>query len=435
MSKIQDYLLKNPIDRNQKNPYDEAAKVLKVDKDKIRSAWRQLRNKGLVEKTTPLVGFNMTSTPTISDYAISTTVDSTIIRKDSTKEVKNELDLAEECDIDLDEWKITEWECKRYNAWIKNKEGEIESQPKFSVYAKMKRKVLDTDVSKQKDVILKELFESAPELEFIEIYAKESGEKDTLYELSLPDIHFGKLAWKEETGEDYDLKISCKRYNEAIDDLLTRVNVNRVEKILFPIGNDMINIDNNSNTTTAGTPQSVDGRFPKIIRIVKDLLIQNINKLATIAPVDVLVVPGNHDNHTMFMLGEILEAYYSNTEQVTVINSPKPRKYYQYGTCAFQYTHGDEEKHESLGLIFATEEPKIWASSTHRVCKLGHFHKSKKLSYISTDEHQGFQVEVLPSLSGTDLWHKKKGYMSAKAAKAFLYHKTKGKLAEFTYSL
>lgn len=427
MSKIQNYLLSHPIDRNKKNPYDEAANALKVDKEVVRSAWRVLRNQGKVESDEDY----------ISSETNSYTGQSAIIKKDINKEVKNELDLAHECDIDLSEWKITEWECKRYNAWIKNKEGQIESQPKFSVYAKMKRRLVDSDIEKQKDVILKDLFESAPDLQIVDAFlsSDDSPEKDTLYELSLPDMHFGKLAWREETGEDYDIKIACGRYNEAIDDLLTRVNLQKVEKILFPIGNDMINIDNNNNTTTAGTPQHVDVRFPKIIRIVKDLLIKNITKLATIAPVDVLVVPGNHDNHTMFMIGEILEAYFSNTEKINVINSPKPRKYYQYGKCAFQYTHGDEEKHQDLGLIFATEEPKIWASSIHRVCKLGHYHKTKKLSYVSVDEHQGFQVEVLPSLSGTDLWHKKKGYMAAKAAKAFLYHKSKGKLAEFTYFL
>jgi hypothetical protein len=434
MSKIQTYLLKHPIDRTQRDPYGEAAKALKLDREAIRSAWKALRQKGAVEQ-------DFSPSPTISispEWITTSTTDSYTIKTESKKEIRNEADLVEECNIDLKEWSITGWECKRYNAWIKNKAGEIESQPKYSVYAKMKRREMDTDPQKQKEVILKELMDSAPELVVLPIHDvtyNESTKRDTLYELSLPDIHFGKLAWRDETGEDYDLKIACKRYNDAIYDLLERVNLDKVERILFPIGNDMINIDNNNNTTTAGTPQHVDVRFPKIIRIVKELLIENITTLAAIAPVDVLVVPGNHDNHTMFMIGEILEAYFAKTQEVTVLNAPKPRKYYQYGNCAFQYTHGNEEKHTDLGLIFATEEPKIWAASTHRVCKLGHYHKTKKLSYVSTDEHQGFQVEVLPSLSGTDLWHKKKGYMSAKAAKAFLYHKTKGKVAEFTYSL
>ena len=441
-TKVRSYLLKHPIDRSQERPYDEAARALGVDKEVIRGTWRSLRRQGLVEKDVHVVSANSnntvsTTTNVHTDYTFKTQGDDASITKHTETEVKNELDLAEVCDIDLSIWKISEWECKRYNAWIKNTLGEIESKPMYSVYAKMKRKKIDSDVQLQKDEILRELFDSAPELQIFEmnIEGDLSEDKDSLYEISIPDIHFGKLAWGEETGEDYDLKIACERFNTAIDELLTRVNLNKIERILLPIGNDMINIDNNNNTTTAGTPQSVDGRFPKIIRVVKELLIQNITRLATIAPVDVLVVPGNHDNHTMFMIGEILEAYFYNTKRVCIQNSPEPRKYYKYGVNGFQYTHGDNEKHPELGLIFATENPKLWASTKYRVAKLGHYHKTKKLSFVSVDEHQGFQVEILPSLSGTDLWHKKKGYMSNKAAKAFLYHKTKGKVAEFTYTL
>lgn len=444
---IEKYLLANPIDRTQPNPYTEAAKKLGVDTEVIRRVWRTLRRKGLVETNVIIphcsvgVSYNnpsVTTSPNVNtSYTFKNQGDNATVSKQTEVEVRNELDLAEVCDIDLSIWTITEWECKRYDAWIKNKNGEIEAQARYSVYAKMKRKKLDTDIVLQKDQILRELFESAPELQIVDLSIPDdfSEEKDCLYEISIPDIHFGKLAWGEETGEDYDLKIACERFNVAIAELLSRVNLEKVERILLPIGNDMINIDNNNNTTTAGTPQSVDGRFPKIIRVVKELLIENIVKLATIAPVDVLVIPGNHDNHTMFMIGEILEAYFYNTEKVAVFNSPEPRKYYQYGLNGFQYTHGDNEKHPELGLIFATENPKLWADTRFRVAKLGHFHKTKKLNFVSVDEFQGFQVEVLPSLSGTDLWHKKKGYMSNKAAKAFLYHKTKGKIAEFTYTL
>lgn len=437
--KIRNYLLQNPVDRTQRNPYNQAASYFKVDTEVIRRVWRDLRRNGLVEKDNVITvtgAHNVTSTAHPSN-TIRVTGDTATVTKNQEIEVRNELDLAESCDIDLSVWTITEWECKRYNAWIKNKEGVIEQQPMFSVYAKMKRKKLDSDISLQKEEILRELFDSAPELQIFEIGIPDdsSPRKDCVYEISIPDIHFGKLAWGEETGEDYDLKIACERFNNAISELLTRVNLEKVERILFPVGNDMINIDNNLNTTTAGTPQSVDGRFPKIIKVVKNILIENITKLATIAPVDVVIVPGNHDNHTMFMIGEILEAYFANTKKVTIMNSPSPRKYYQYGLNGFQYTHGNDEKHQELGLIFATEEPKLWAATKFRVCKLGHFHKTKKLNWVSTDEHQGFQVEILPSLSGTDKWHKTKGYMSNKAAKSFLYHKERGKIAEFTYTL
>ena len=138
---------------------------------------------------------------------------------------------------------------------------------------------------------------------------------------------------------------------------------------------------------------------------------------------------------TMFMMGEILESYFHNIKNVEIDNTPTLRKYVQFGKCGFQYTHGNEEKHGDLGLIFATEQPHLWAATEFRFAKLGHFHKSKTINYTSVDSYQGFQVQILPSLSGSDFWHSKKGYISQKQAKAFLYDPEKGEIANYTYTV
>lgn len=264
---------------------------------------------------------------------------------------------------------------------------------------------------------------------------KISKEGKYAYEINISDMHFGKLAWSEESGEDFDLRIAEQRYETAISELLALVNTSQIERIIFPIGNDMINIDSRNNETFAGTRQDSDSRFFKIIRTVKQILIKNINSLSTIAPVDVIVVSGNHDPESMFMLGEILDAYYHNNPNVTIDNSPKQRKYYKYGKNGFQYTHGNEENHKDLGLIFATEQKELWANTDFRFAKLGHYHKNKKLNYVSVDEYQGFQVQIIPSLSGSDAWHNSKGYQSLKSCRGFLYHKEKGQIGEFSYNI
>lgn len=329
-------------------------------------------------------------------------------------------ELAKLHKIDLTKYKIS-------NYWSK-----LKSNGKFtsSVFATLKR--LDSDLASQKDILLKELKGNSPKCQFI--YSN-NRDGNLAYEINIPDVHFGKMSWNEESGEDYDLKIAEQRYKDAISELLSNVSHKSIERFIFPIGNDMINIDNRRNETFAGTPQDSDSRFFKIVKTVKRILIQAIDALSTIAPVDVVVISGNHDTETMFMIGEMLDAYYHNNEKVNIDNSPKQRKYYKYGVTGFQYTHGNEEKHHELGLIFATEEPQLWASTKFRICKLGHFHKNKKTEYVSVDEHQGFQVQILPSLSGSDAWHKSKGYMSKKQAKGFLYHKEKGQIGEFTYSV
>jgi hypothetical protein len=47
---VDEYLLANPIDRNAKNPYSNAATQLNHKPDYIRGRWRSLRERGLVEK-------------------------------------------------------------------------------------------------------------------------------------------------------------------------------------------------------------------------------------------------------------------------------------------------------------------------------------------------------------------------------------------------
>jgi hypothetical protein len=258
---------------------------------------------------------------------------------------------------------------------------------------------------------------------------------DTLLELSIPDLHIGKMSWDKESGEDYDIEIATKRFKDAVEVLVSRVNPTTVERILLPLGNDLLNVDNKMNTTTAGTPQSSDSRFGKIFRTVRSLMVETIDKLSAIAPVDVLIVPGNHDEATMFTLGELLDAWYRESKRVKIFNSPKLRKYYQYGQNAIMFTHGDKEKHSELGLIMAHEEPKLWGVTKYREVHLGHLHKSKSIQYTTGDEFPGFKIRILPSLCSADAWHYAQGYLSAKAAKAFVWQKDQGLIAEYTYNL
>jgi len=323
---------------------------------------------------------------------------------------------------DLFKIKRDEYEIQRY--WI----GFHNGRYKVTLDVKLKDSI---NLIEQKEVLLSELKSHSPKKELISL-KKNKGKY--LLELALFDVHFGKLAHAEESGEDYDLKIAGKRYKEAIQDLLSRVDVSTIEKILFPIGNDMFNVDNLVKTTTGGTPQDTDSRFHKMIRYVKDLLIETIDDLSMISPVDVVIVPGNHDEQAMFMLGEILDAFYYKNKNVNVDNGAKLRKYYKYYNSSILFTHGDKEKMNELGMIFAAEEPILWGETKNRFIQIGHFHHNKKINYLANQEFQGFQVQILPSLSPNDKWHYGKGYISKRQAKAFLFDRESGIVAEYTYN-
>lgn len=428
---IVNHLLENPIKRNTPGCYANVASEFKVNPEYIRRIYRTLRENGQVEdisvpKPALTVGKREFTEDVKKGKGSLTAV--------SKREITSLDELIKYCKIDTNEWNIDRWLCNKWEVGAKNSMNKIVVTPLFQVKAWLSRRKVETDLPKQKEALLKELKRYAPKVSN-KSYKSKSGKDGTLLEICIFDPHFGKLAWREETDEDYDLKIAEARVKESVRELLGRMNLDNVERILLPVGNDLINIDNRHNTTFAGTPQDSDCRYMKIIKAVKRILIEMIDELSAIAPVDVIVVPGNHDTTSTFMMGEILEAFYHKNKLVTIDNRPKQRKYYEYGLNSIQFTHGDQEKHNELLGIFATEEPALWGRTKFRFAQLGHFHKNKKMSYISVDEHHGFQIQILPSLSGTDFWHKSKGYNSMKQAKAMLFHKEEGLIGEATVTV
>lgn len=434
---IRNYLINNPVDRGKPDCYKTAADKFGVSKDRIRGIYRRLRYAGEVEPDGPAISdqFEKTNLRRAErEFEEDIKFGKGQVTVNTTKKVSTLQELIKVCQIDLKEWNIDRWICNQWQVGAKNSANKIEVTPLFQVKAWLSRRKVETDLVKQKEALLKELKAYAPIVGPLpkKLVPVNGG---SLLEICIFDPHFGKLAWREETDDDFDLKIIENRVKQAVKNLLGRVNLDQIKKILLPIGNDLINIDNRHNTTFAGTPQDSDCRYMKIIKTVKRVLIEIIDDLSRIAPVDVIIVPGNHDTTSSFMIGEILESFFFNNKRVNIDNVPKMRKYYQFGLNSFQFTHGNEEKHDSLGLIFATEQPNLWANTKFRFCQLGHFHKNKKINYVSVDEHQGFQVQIMPSLSGTDFWHKSKGYNTLKQAKALLFDPNEGLIGEFTTTL
>jgi hypothetical protein len=253
-----------------------------------------------------------------------------------------------------------------------------------------------------------------------------------LYEIGMPDIHLGLLAWAEESGMDSDLKLTVALVHRVIDQLLAYSNCLPVERILLPIGNDFFNVNNKDNTTIHGTPQQEDTRYQKTFRKGCELMVDVIDKCATVAPVEVVVVPGNHDEERSFYMGEVLSAWYRNCPNVTVDNRAMKRKYVQYGVNLIGLTHGYYEKFSVLTNLMPLEVPEMWASTKYREWHLGDKHHKKDMQLIA-DEKIGMVIRILRSLSAPSAWAFDKGFLgSLRAGEGFVWHPTKGLIAQFT---
>jgi hypothetical protein len=253
-----------------------------------------------------------------------------------------------------------------------------------------------------------------------------------MMELAMMDLHFGKLAWHAETGEDYDLQIAEARFEEAVDRAIALTAAYPLEKILLPIGNDLLHVDNLENTTQMGTRQDVDSRLHKIFVTCREMIVRNIDKLQQLAPVELVVIPGNHDKTTTFFLGDSLYCWYNKCDRVTVDNRPLGRKYIAYGKVLLGFAHGKDERLNELPQLMAIEEPKLWGDAQYRHWHIGHVHKKKEVRHTAGDTHLGVAVQTCSSLSGTDAWHYDHGYVkSPKAANVFMWDPDEGGVAQF----
>jgi hypothetical protein len=266
---------------------------------------------------------------------------------------------------------------------------------------------------------IREALEDLPSFKMPEYKYKPGG---MMLELPILDFHLGKLAWKDETGQDYDLKIAEQLYRDTVLDILTRVKAYgmAIERIIYPIGQDYFHVDTIGNTTTAGTPLDTDTRWEKMYKKGIELLIWTIEQLRAIAPVECMYVAGNHDKMLSYCATITLDAYYRNLKGVRVDVSPTTRKYIQYGKCLIGYSHGKEEG-KRIETIMQVEQPEAWGKSEYREWHLGDLHHEE------ARESGGIITRRLSAITATDAWHAEKAFVGAvQKAQAFVWDKERG---------
>ena len=240
------------------------------------------------------------------------------------------------------------------------------------------------------------------------------------------DLHYGKLGWTDETGEEYSRDITAQRLIKTTQLAIQRIlRWGRPEKWIVGCGGDWFHIDTIEGTTTAGTPQDTDGTYARVLIEGCRLMEDYVQLLRCIAPVEVVMTAGNHDRSTSLTVLLYLNARYRDAPDVSVRVSPANRQYIEYGASLICLTHGDMVRPRDLPGIMSVEQRPAWGRTQHHYVFSGHLHQE------IAREYPGCKVFTLPSLSGVDRWHAEQGYVgNTKGLQAFLIDHSDGVIAQ-----
>ena len=255
--------------------------------------------------------------------------------------------------------------------------------------------------------------------------------------VGISDLHYMKQCFDDNGNDSYNREITVEVLNKANASLIGKMlRYGKPSKFIIPAGTDNLHVDGISHMTTAGTPQArqTTGDWEVHIKNYVELFMQMVERYAQIAPVELIVMPGNHDYQTSRMLGVLLEMTYKNHPRIKVIHRPTAvRIYRQYGKVCHIYSHGEGE---SLAKQDRTIHSKYLAEAKAQGVNLqevefityyhGHIHTEE------TKDNSGITRVAFPSLATEDQWHKLAGYVGNKqGALIDLVSTTHGRSAMF----
>ena len=240
------------------------------------------------------------------------------------------------------------------------------------------------------------------------------------------DSHVGMLAWGQETGADWDLEIAERTLVGCFEQMMKGSPEAKVG-VICQLGDFLHQDSIEALTPTSGHLLDSDGRFPKVvttaIRILRRIVDMALHKHEKVV---VIMAEGNHDISSSIWLRVMFKALYENEPRVEVIDSPLPYYVYQHGKTMLAFHHGHLRKNDQLPLLFASQFPMVWGTTTKRYAHTGHRH------HIEEKEHSGMLVVQHPTLASRDAYAARGGWISERQVRAISYHTEHGEVARTT---
>ena len=419
---IREYLLKNP--HLMRSKYADTAKKFGTNYEQIRTVARNLRkqNPDVEPGEKEVINFQEAK-------------DNAVLTAENCTRVKSLDDLLESCSVDLNDWEVEKYDIGTNEVTGFDNDRKPVTITMFRTKAFLKRIKPELNLKKLKEELIEDLRNLSPKVLKINRERPKDRKDLHLLEISAFDLHIGKIGIK---GDKYSMKIAEERLLSAIEHLLYRSKGYHIDKILFIVGHDLLNSDKDwpIPATTRGTPQFNSEYHIDMYRCARKLMIKAIDILSEVADVHVMVIPGNHDRESVMHIGDTLELYYENNENVKVDNNDCLMKAIPYGNNLIISDHGDGPKTNDLPGIIAQRFKNLWSNTVYVEVHRGHYHTNKATKLQAIEELNGITVRNLSSMSATDYWHDSKGFIgNIKKAQAFIYSRENGLQGILNYNV
>lgn len=256
--------------------------------------------------------------------------------------------------------------------------------------------------------------------------APKPGNADLLNCYVITDFHLGALAWWEECGADWDVKIAedllVGWFRQAID------SAPQAQTALLAQIGDMLHFDGlEAITPTSKHILDSDTRFQKVVRVAIRVLRHVVRMLLEKYPnVHLIMADANHDPASGAWLREWFHSLYEDEPRVSVDRSPDTYYCYEHGDTSLFFHHGHRKKPNNIDHVFAAKFREVFGRTKHSYAHMGHLH------HIDVKETNLMIVEQHRTLAARDAYASHGGYLAGRSASVVTYSKKYGEVGRIT---
>lgn len=246
---------------------------------------------------------------------------------------------------------------------------------------------------------------------------------DLLNLFVITDYHLGALAWGEETGADWDVKIAEALLNDWFGAAIS-IAPPAGTALLANLG-DFMHFDGlTAVTPTSGNVLDADTRFQNLVRVAIRVLRSVIRMLLErYERVIVLMAEGNHDIASSAYLREMFAVFLEDEPRASVITRPDPYYCVEWGKTSLFFHHGHKRRLSELETVFIAKFREVFGRTKHSYAHTGHLHHnvSQETNTMTVEQHR--------TLAAPDSHASRGGWMSGRDAKVITYSTEYGEVS------